>query len=41
MLRLNALPGEIVKVGHHASNTLPRIDLGVAFEKEPENGDNK
>lgn len=41
MLWLNALPGEIIKVGDHASNTLTRTNLVVTFDKEPENKDNK
>lgn len=37
MLGLDALPGEVVQVGHHASDLLSRGHLGVAFYKEPGN----
>lgn len=39
VLWLDALPGELVKVGHDASDLLPRTHLGVAFDEEPENRD--
>lgn len=41
VLWLNALPGEIVKVGHHARNPLTSNNLVVAFDKESENKNNK
>lgn len=41
MLWLDTLPGEIIKVGHHASDPLPRTNLGVAFDKESGSRDNK
>lgn len=41
MLGLDALPGEVVQVGHHATDLLSRGHLAVAFHKEPENRDSR